>query len=199
MRTAECDRTEEHSQRFAGVQSHAHGARGHILVMQGHTFSRPGRRTIAYWVFTVLVVFENASGFVWSVLHIEYLRVMLNHLGYPPYFGNILGPWQLAAAAALMAPGLPLVKEWAYAGTFFNYSSAVASHMAVGDRPSMWIAALVFAVFTVCSWTLRPADRRLPRQAAAAQTTIWSWIVPVVVIGLMMVLARLTLPEPPKF
>ena len=156
-------------------------------------------RTIAYWLFTVLVVFENTSGFVWSILHIEYLRVMLNHLGYPQYFGNILGPWQLAAAAALIAPGLPLVKEWAYAGTFFNYISAVASHVAVGDGPSVWIAALVFAVLTVCSWALRPADRRLPRQTAAAQTRIWSWAVSAVVIGLMMVLARLTLPAPPKF
>ena len=158
-----------------------------------------GLQTVAYWVFTVLVVFENASGFTWGILHIEYLRVMLNHLGYPQYFGNILGPWQLAAATALIAPGLPLVKEWAYAGTFFNYSSALASHIAVGDRPSVWIAALVFAVFTVCSWALRPADRRLPRHAATAHTTIWSWIVSIAVIGLMTVMARLTLPQPPKF
>src|SRR5690242_21084684 len=91
-------------------------------IRQGHIFSRLGLQTIAYWVFTLLVVFENASGFVWGIFHIQYLRVMLNHLGYPQYFGNILGPWQLAAAAALIAPDLRLLKEWAYAGTFFNYS-----------------------------------------------------------------------------
>jgi hypothetical protein len=168
-------------------------------ITQGHIVSHLGLRTLAYWVFTLLVVFENASGFVWSILHIEYLRVMLTHLGYPQYFGNILGPWQLAAAVALIAPGLPLLKEWAYAGAFFNYSSALLSHLAVGDGPSVWMAALVFAVFTVCSWTLRPADRRLPRPTAMTQTTIGVWIVPVVVVGLMMVLARFTLPEPPKF
>ncbi|HET9833639.1 MAG TPA: DoxX family protein [Vicinamibacterales bacterium] len=166
---------------------------------QAHIFSRLGLRTIAYWVFTLLVVFENASGFLWGILHIEYLRVMLNHLGYPQYFGNILGPWQLAAAAALIAPGLPLLKEWAYAGTFFNYSSGLVSHLAVGDGPRVWMASVVFAVFTVCSWALRPADRRLPRPTVTTQTTIWSWIVPLVVIGLMMVLACFTLPDPPKF
>jgi hypothetical protein len=37
-----------------------------------------------------LVVYENAAGFIWTVLHIEYLRVMLTHLGYPQYFANIL-------------------------------------------------------------------------------------------------------------
>jgi len=37
-----------------------------------------------------LVVYENAAGFIWTVLHIEYLRVMLTHLRYPQYFANIL-------------------------------------------------------------------------------------------------------------
>jgi DoxX-like family len=61
-------------------------------------------RTIADWIFTVFVVFENAAGFVWAILHIDSLRVTLTHLGYPQYFVNILGPWQLACAAALIAP-----------------------------------------------------------------------------------------------
>ena len=168
-------------------------------ITQDQIFCRLGLRTTAYWVFTLLVVFENASGFVWGIFHIQYLRVMLNHLGYPQYFGNILGFWQLGAAAALIAPGLPLLKEWAYAGTFFNYSAALASHLAVGDEPRAWMAAVVFAVFTVCSWALRPADRRLPRPTATTRTTIWSWIGPVVIIGLMMALARFTLPKAPTF
>jgi hypothetical protein len=123
--------------------------------------NRSGIRIAAYWLFTLLVVFENAAGFVWAFLHIGYLRVMLTHLGFPQYFMNIIGPWQLACAAALIAPGIPLIKEWAYAGAFFNYSSAIVSHVSVGDGPDKWAAAAVFAVFSVCSWTLRPPDRRL--------------------------------------
>jgi hypothetical protein len=111
----------------------------------------------------------------------------------------IVGVWQLAAAAALIAPGFPLVKECAYAGAFFNYSAAVVSHAAVGDGTGQWMPALVFAVFTVCSSALRPPDRRLPSPAATTQTNAWSWIVPVVILGLMFVVARFTLPEPPKF
>jgi hypothetical protein len=95
--------------------------------------------------------------------------------------------------------GLPLIKEWAYAGALFNYSSAIVSHIAVGDGPDQWMPALVFAVFTVCSWALRPSDRRLPSPTPVAQTGAWSWIVPVVILGLMLVVARFTLPEPPKF
>jgi hypothetical protein len=92
-----------------------------------------------------------------------------------------------------------LIKEWAYAGALLNYSSAVISHIAVGDGPDRWVPAFVFAIFTVCSWWLRPSDRRLPSPAPARQTSAWSWFVPIVVLGLMLVVARFTLPQPPQF
>lgn len=104
-------------------------------------------RTIAYWTFTLIVAFENAAGAMWVFLSLipglnqlhaasafsVYLGGMLTHLGYLQYFKYILGPWQLACAAALLASRLPRIKEWAYAGAFFNYSSALAS---VRKRPT---------------------------------------------------------------
>jgi hypothetical protein len=162
------------------------------------TFSRGHKiRLIAYWIFTLFVVFENTAGFVWTVLKIDYLRVSLAHLGYPQYFANILGPWQLACAVALIAPRFLLVKEWAYAGAFFNYSSAFISHMFVHDGPDKWIASVVFALFTVASWALRPTDRRLTRPKPVGETGALSWIVPIIVLVLLAVLAVLTLPKAP--
>jgi DoxX-like family len=169
------------------------------MKMPATTLSRVDRvRLIAYWIFTLLVVFENTAGFVWTVLKIDYLRVSLAHLGYPQYFANILGPWQLACAAALIAPRFPLVKEWAYAGAFFNYSSAFISHMFVHDGPDKWIAAVVFAVFTVASWALRPADRRLARPAPVGKTRVLSWAVAIILLVLLIGLALLTLPQGAK-
>jgi hypothetical protein len=163
------------------------------------TIMSPAIRTIAYWVFTLLVVFENASGFVWAFLHIEYLRVMLAHLGYPQYFMNIMGAWQLACAATLIAPRFPLIKEWAYAGAFFNYSSAIISHMSVGDGLDKWAPAAVFALFTVCSWTLRSPDRRVAASRSIREIRLSSWIAPIVVLILMILVAVFTLPPPPRF
>ena len=161
--------------------------------------SRSGIRIPAYWLFTLLVVFENAAGFVWAFLHIEYLRVMLAHLGYPQYFMNIIGPWQLACAAALIAPGVPLIKEWAYAGAVFNYSSAIISHLSMGDGPDKWGAAAMFAVFSVCSWILRPADRRLVGSRSIRDLAVSSWIVSLAVLIFMIVVSLFTLPTPPQF
>ena len=43
----------------------------------------------------VLLVFELAAGSVWNLLQIEWVRVQLNHLGYPLYFAYISGVWQV--------------------------------------------------------------------------------------------------------
>jgi len=56
-------------------------------------------------------------------------------------------------------PRFPRLKEWAYAGTFFNYTGALASHLAVGDGAD--VGLIVLAVVLVSSWALRPSARRL--------------------------------------
>jgi len=38
----------------------------------------------------------------------------LAHLGYPVYFATIMGFWKLLGAIAIVVPGIPRVKEWAY-------------------------------------------------------------------------------------
>ncbi len=133
---------------------------------------------------------------MWVFLRLEYLRVMLAHLGYPQYFSYILGPWQLACAAALLAPRLPRVKEWAYAGAFFNYSSAFVSHLFAGDRPD--IGSAVMVVLTVISWALRPPDRRLSESMPSGETSALSWIAPAAILGLLLILSLLRLPQVPK-
>jgi hypothetical protein len=160
-------------------------------------FVRNGRgRMIAYWAFTVPVAFENAAGAMWVFLRLDYLRVMLAHLGYPPYFMYILGPWQLACAAALLAPRLPRAKEWAYAGAFFNYSSAFVSHLFAGDAPDFFAAGL--AIVTAVSWALRPENRRLAKSMAVGETSARSWVTAAMILVLMLVLSLFFLPQSPK-
>src|SRR5262245_66055387 len=96
-------------------------------------------RTIIYWIFTVLLVFELVAGSVWNLQQIEWIRVQLDHLGYPLYLARILGVWLIAGAAAIIAPGFPRLKEWAYAGCFFQFSGAVASHLLAGDAVEVWL------------------------------------------------------------
>ncbi|GAA3774037.1 hypothetical protein GCM10022225_72160 [Plantactinospora mayteni] len=119
-------------------------------------------RTILYWATTIVIVLELASGSVWNLLPIEWIVAQLRHLGYPRFLAYILGAWQVAAAVVIIVPGFALIKEWAYAGSFFLWSGAVVSHLIVGDSPDLWGVPLMFGVCAIASWALRPADRRLP-------------------------------------
>src|SRR5262245_58257762 len=142
-------------------------------------------RIITYWTFTVILVFELAAGSLWNLLQIEWVRIQLSHLGYPLYYSYISGVWQIGGAAVLIAPGFPRLKEWAYAGSFFQFSGAVASHLLTGDSAGAWLAPLVFSMFVIVSWTLTPADRRPPKTGLALETRPLAWAVPV---GILLIL-----------
>ena len=151
-------------------------------------------RIITYWTLTVLLVFELAAGSLWNLLQIEWVRVQLNHLGYPLYYTYISGVWQIGGAAVIIAPTFPRLKEWAYAGSFFQFSGAVASHLLAGDGVEVWLPPLVFLMFVIVSWALRPADRRLPNAGLAPETRPLAWAVPIGILLLLFVVSYLTLP-----
>lgn len=157
-------------------------------------------RPIAFWVATFVIVFELAAGSVWNLMTIEWIEVQMLHLGYPHYFAYISGWWQAAAAAAIIAPGLPLLKEWAYAGTFFLWSGAAASHLAAGDSLETWWVPLMFIAFGIASWALRPADRRLPGTrlrrdgADRAEARPRAWAIAMGLLVVLYVASFVTLP-----
>jgi DoxX-like family len=122
-------------------------------------------REIAYWVTTALVVFALGSGGAADVARIPAVIEGMTHLGYPVYFCVILGTWKVLGAVALLLPGTPRLKEWAYAGAVFDFTGAAASHLSMGDDASKLVAPIVLTLLTVASWALRPTSRRLAGSA----------------------------------
>jgi len=119
-----------------------------------------GWRSAAYWLATVLVVTELALGGIWDVVRIPSVRDLVAQLGYPSYFLVLLGTWKVLGAVALLVPRRALVKEWAYAGTFFVYTGAIVSHLTTGyDLGEVPVLAALTAL-TALSWALRPPSRR---------------------------------------
>src|SRR5262249_48880364 len=102
------------------------------------TASRGRVYRIAYWVATLIVANEMVAGALWDLLRIEYVRGVMPSLGYPLYMLYIIGVWKLPCAVTLLVPRFPRLKEWAYAGAFFNYTGALASHVLAGDGPAKW-------------------------------------------------------------
>jgi uncharacterized membrane protein YphA (DoxX/SURF4 family) len=83
-------------------------------------------------------------------------------VGYPQQLRIILGIAKLLGAIALVVPGMPKLKEWAYAGFTFAWISASIAHYLANEVPSA-VTALVLLAFLIVSYVTRPAGRRLPR------------------------------------
>jgi DoxX-like family len=118
------------------------------------------KRSIAYWSCTALVILVMGISGALAISHGAPFMKALAHLGYPPYFSNLLGVGKLVGICVLVAPGLPRLKEWAYVAFGITVLSACYSHYSSGDgwmalEPLVTFGALAF------SYGLRPASRRL--------------------------------------
>jgi uncharacterized membrane protein YphA (DoxX/SURF4 family) len=118
-------------------------------------------KRISYWSTTVIIGFVWISGGVADLVRFPDTLAGMVQIGYPPYVLTILGFWKILGAIAILAPRFPRLKEWAYAGTFFELSGAVASHAFSGSSVSHLIWPGLFAVCTVTSWALRPPSRTI--------------------------------------
>jgi hypothetical protein len=146
------------------------GTRGYLLLLTGAGADggiTMKTRMIGYWATTTLIALELLVGGAADLVHGRALLFVgdpvvevIAHLGYPVYVLTILGWWKLLGAIVLLAPCLPRLKEWAYAGTFFDLTGAALSFALRGDSADA-IAPLFLAMLAVASWALRPPGRTL--------------------------------------
>src|SRR3954463_1436203 len=117
-------------------------------------------RTASYWMITSIMGAECAVGGAMDLLRLPPFYPMMIDLGYPSYLATILGTAKLIAAVIVLAPGLPRLKEWAYAGVLINMIGAAASNAAAHHYSGM-IGPLAVAVLALVSWAIRLGSRRL--------------------------------------
>jgi uncharacterized membrane protein YphA (DoxX/SURF4 family) len=116
---------------------------------------------ILYWASTALTALLFAAPGLALVSRNAQFAADMARMGYPPYFLPFLGVWKILGAIVVLAPGVPRLKEWAYAGMIFDISGAVVSRAAAGDRGPELFLPFVIAGLVLLSWALRPAARRL--------------------------------------
>jgi hypothetical protein len=119
------------------------------------------RKLIWYWIITILLSFFIFMGGLVQTLQLPQTIQGFKVLGYPTYFISLIGIWKMLGIIAILLPGFKLLKEWAYAGIFFTMTGAVISHIASHDIRAQIVAPFVLAIFTVLSWYLRPASRKI--------------------------------------
>ena len=83
------------------------------------------------------------------------MNIFVKGLGYPAYFIQLLGIGKLLGSIAILVPGLnKTIKEWAYAGLFFDLIGAVYSGIAVskGNVDPAMMGMLIWIVPGILSY-----------------------------------------------
>lgn len=108
-----------------------------------------------YWIVTALSALLFAVPGTALLLRVPHFTQDMAHLGYPAYFLVLLGTWKILGAGVVLTPGLPRLKEWAYAGMVFDVTSAAISRAVMGDGTVKIVAPLLVGVLVLLSWKLR--------------------------------------------
>lgn len=111
---------------------------------------------ILYWIFTLafsgLMIYSSVGGIGPNE---ETLAIFHGWLGYPVYFIQLISWAKIAGSIAILIPGLRRIKEWAYAGLFFDLGGAVFSAISVaGSFDPRMLTMLIWILPGIISYIL---------------------------------------------
>ena len=96
---------------------------------------QPKTINILYWVFTILfaaaMIFSSYGSIVEDA---QSKQLIHDYLGFPEYCIPFTGFAKLIGSIVILIPGLKTIKEWAYAGLFFDLFAAVYASIAVAKK-----------------------------------------------------------------
>lgn len=122
---------------------------------------------LTYWIITGLfgafMFFTAVPNLLTDVESVAFINDML---GYPEYIIPFLGVAKILGVIAILVPGFPLIKEWAYAGLFFDLAGATYSVIAAAgfDPGLLMMVVIIAALFT--SYYLHHRRMNLKKNAA---------------------------------
>jgi hypothetical protein len=102
---------------------------------------------ILHWVFTGLFGGFMLFSAIPDILMDPDATAFITNLGYPKYIVPFLGVAKALGVIAILVPGFPRLKEWAYAGLTFDLIGATYSNISyAGFDPMMLTMLIIFGV-----------------------------------------------------
>lgn len=107
---------------------------------------------ILYWVFTVLLAGFMIFSALPNIMETKESEALFKQLGYPLYLQHFVGIAKLLGSIVVLIPAFPRLKEWAYAGLFFDLAGAGYSCVAAGEPVSVLGFFAVFIIVLFLSY-----------------------------------------------
>jgi hypothetical protein len=110
------------------------------------------KTNIIYWTVTILFAAFMLFSAIPDILLTPEAKAFMGNLGYPDYFTRFIGILKLLGVIAILVPGYPKIKEWAYAGFFFDLIGATYSQIAHDGFMVPVLFMLVPIIFCIVSY-----------------------------------------------
>lgn len=94
---------------------------------------------ILYWVITGLFAALMTLSAIPNIISVPDAVEGFKQLQLPPYLLPFVGVAKALGVIAILVPGYPRIKEWAYAGLVFDLTGATYCIIAAGAPFSNWI------------------------------------------------------------
>lgn len=107
---------------------------------------------IAYWIFTVLLIALMLMSAISSFFPTPEGIAMMEHIGYPYNVLTLLSIAKILGVIAILIPGYPRLKEWAYAGFTFDLAGAIYAGLMAGDSIMLWFPVILGLIFVFGSY-----------------------------------------------
>jgi len=99
---------------------------------------------IIYWSSTILfALFMGMTGVQNILMTQDSIDLITTNLGYPLYIIPFLGWAKVLGSLGLLIPIPPRLREWCYAGLFFDFIGAIYSGVAANGFDPMMLTLLV--------------------------------------------------------
>lgn len=109
---------------------------------------------IIYWISTILFGgFMLMSGIQNAMVTPDSVALLKGALGYPEYIIGFIGVAKILGSIAIIIPGFPRLKEWAYAGLTFDLVGATYSMFFIPGPKGGIAFMLVFFILLFVSYT----------------------------------------------
>jgi uncharacterized membrane protein YphA (DoxX/SURF4 family) len=107
---------------------------------------------IIYWIcLSIIILIMGFSSFLQIMQSNEHFLHEMKNMGYPLYFLRFLGIAKLVGIIALLVPGFPRIREWAYAGFVIILIAASYSYLVIGEieiPQYLFLAVLLTSYFS---------------------------------------------------
>jgi hypothetical protein len=92
-----------------------------------------------YWIFTGLFAFLMLGSAIPNIISDPVSVEGFRKMNMPAYLLPFLGVAKALGVVAILVPGYPRLKEWAYAGLVFDLAGAAWAIIASGQPATSWM------------------------------------------------------------